>query len=100
MDRRLEITPVSLSGDLRRGGWIMTAQVSGDTDAVAAGTYLQYRGRRLAEGQLLLRGLSGEDLVELHAEGVRGLERGVPARRGGRRPCKSRTCVLQGTSST
>jgi hypothetical protein len=48
MLRRPEIIPVSLNGDLRRGGWIMTARVDGDTDAVTTGRYLQYRGRSLA----------------------------------------------------
>lgn len=48
MWRRPEIIPVSLNGDLRRGGWIMTARVEGDTDAVATGRYLQWRGRSLA----------------------------------------------------
>ncbi len=48
MERHLEIVPVSLSGDLRVGGWIMTAQVSGDTSAVVPGQYLEYRGRSLS----------------------------------------------------
>ena len=48
MRQRLEIIPVSLAGDLRTGGWVMTAAVQGDTDSISPGDYLQYRGRALA----------------------------------------------------
>lgn len=48
MRQRLEIIPQSLDGDLRRGGWIMTASVQGDTDAVSPGLYLQYLARSLS----------------------------------------------------
>ncbi len=45
---RPEIIPLSLNGDLRRGGWIMSAQVEGNTDAVITGDYLQGQARCLA----------------------------------------------------
>lgn len=48
MDRRTEISLISANGDLRRGGWIYTAQVLGSTNAVSPGEYLQYRGRSLS----------------------------------------------------
>jgi len=48
MQRRVEITPISLSGDLRAGGWTMTAAVAGDTDLVTPGQYLRYKGRSLS----------------------------------------------------
>jgi len=48
MLRRPEINLISLDGNLTRGGWIANGQISGDTDAVAPGLYLQYRGRSLS----------------------------------------------------
>lgn len=48
MRSRPEITITGIDGDLRRGGWIYSASVAGDTDAVQAGEFVQVRGRALA----------------------------------------------------
>lgn len=49
MRKRPELLPLSLSGDLRRGGWQLSGQVSGDSDAVSAGRNLRARGRSLSD---------------------------------------------------
>lgn len=49
MRTRLELLPLSLSGDLRRGGWQLSGSVGGDTDAVRAGLNLRGMGRSLSD---------------------------------------------------
>lgn len=49
MISRPELLPLSLSGDLRRGGWQMIGEVRGDTDAVSAGLNVRGRGRSLSD---------------------------------------------------
>lgn len=49
MIKRPELLPLSLSGDLRRGGWQLTGEVRGDTDAVRAGLNVRGRGRSLSD---------------------------------------------------
>lgn len=46
---RPELYPLSLSGDLRRGGWQLTGQIQGDTDAVSLGRNIRARGRSLSQ---------------------------------------------------
>lgn len=48
MRSRPEIVVSGLDGDLRRGGWIYSASVQGDTDAVQPGEFIQVKGRSLA----------------------------------------------------
>lgn len=49
MRKRPELYPTSLSGDLRRGGWQLSCQISGDTDAVAAGRNIRAKGKSLSD---------------------------------------------------
>ena len=48
MIKRPALYPVNLSGDLRRGGWQMSVQNAGDTDAVAAGLNILAKGKSLS----------------------------------------------------
>ncbi len=41
--------PKSLTGDLRRGGYVLTGTIEGDTDAITYGQNLQLRGRSGAD---------------------------------------------------
>lgn len=45
---RNELIPISLNGDLRRGGYIVTGEVLGDTDAVSQGLNWIIDGKSLA----------------------------------------------------
>lgn len=49
MTRRKEFVPLSLNGDLRRGGWLLSGLVQGDTDAVSAGLNLRELGKSLSD---------------------------------------------------
>lgn len=49
MQSRPELLPISLSGDLRRGGYQLSCAVASDTDAVAAGRNVRGLGRSLSE---------------------------------------------------
>lgn len=48
MIKRPDLIPLSLSGDLRRGGWILSGEVRGDTDAVKRGLNIRATGLSLA----------------------------------------------------
>lgn len=49
MIKRPELLPLSLSGDLRRGGWRLDCEVRGDTDAARAGLNIRGQGRSLSD---------------------------------------------------
>jgi hypothetical protein len=49
MISRPELLPLSLTGDLRRGGWQLAGEVRGDTDAVSAGLNVLGKGRSLSD---------------------------------------------------
>ncbi|GIK36577.1 MAG: hypothetical protein BroJett011_04100 [Chloroflexota bacterium] len=48
MIKRPELIPATLDGDLRRGGYILSGQVQGDTDAVRRGLNIRGTGLSLA----------------------------------------------------
>jgi hypothetical protein len=45
---RPDLYPLSISGDLRRGGWLLTGQADGDTDAAVANLNVALDGKSLA----------------------------------------------------
>lgn len=49
MQPRPELTPLTIDGDLRRGGWKATGLLEGDTDAVSQGLNWLIDGKSLAE---------------------------------------------------
>lgn len=49
MQLRTELLPLTINGDLRRGGWLASGRVEGDTDAVSRGLNWLIDGRSLAE---------------------------------------------------
>jgi hypothetical protein len=46
---RNDLQPISISGDLRRGGWLMTGQADGDTDAASANLNVVLSGKSLSD---------------------------------------------------
>lgn len=49
MQKQAELIPLTLNGDLRRGGWLCNFRVQGDTDAISRGQNIRLMGKALAD---------------------------------------------------